>query len=310
LKAWCHWVVFVGLAACSSAPNREACDAAGTCSASQARGGGAGLRVALSSSAKSVCVRDQGCAEGPKGAIRIRPLEAPFREAIAEALAAVGFEVVDVTSERDLVADVEWRGTDTIALRLQDAHGRVIDQASFSRSLERCRELPDLTWDSCWAANFTGMKQALARPLEQSAALLAFARKTKGALPTAQPATAASTLETTPRSSVASVSPGATADRLDAGQLHETVARYRKDIERSCWLPALEARDVGAPTSARISTSVTIHASGNVEDVTTTGDPPGYLHLARCIATQVRSWRFPSAKRSTTASIPFVFAGD
>ena len=268
----------------------------------------AGLRVALSREAKSVCVLEQGCPEGPKGAIRIRPLAEPIRDAVADALLALGFELVDdVEAERDIVADVEWRGTDTIAVRLQDAHGRFIEQASFRRSLARCRELPELSWDSCWAANFEPMKAALTQPLEQSAALLAFARKTKR-VATGDPEIAASS--ETPRRSAPVSNDGLSTAGLDASQLERTVARYRRDIERDCWSPARDARDPSAPRAARVSTVVSISADGSVDEVTSAGDPPGYLHLAPCIVSQVRRWQFPAAQRPTRVNIPFVFAGD
>jgi hypothetical protein len=93
-------------------------------------------------------------------------------------------------------------------------------------------------------------------------------------------------------------------------QLQETVARYREELQRACWQPALEAREPTAPSSARVSTTVSIDALGAVQDVKTGGDPLGYARLASCIAEQVRTWRFPPAKGATTANIPFVFAGD
>jgi hypothetical protein len=88
---------------------------------------GSGLRVSLSEVAKSVCVSEQGCATGPKGAVSIKPLEPKLRQAISDALTTAGFELVTRDAERDMLADVEWHGTDTIALRLQDVHGRLID---------------------------------------------------------------------------------------------------------------------------------------------------------------------------------------
>jgi hypothetical protein len=151
------------------------------------------------------------------------------------------------------------------------------------------------------------MKAALARPLEQSAALLAFARRTRG--DTAISPDAATT-SVTPTSGEHDPQPSASTEELDAAQIERTVARYRKDIERECWSPAREARDPSTPKSARVSTSVSIDAAGSVTDVTTAGDPAGYLHLAPCLASHIRRWRFPAAARATRVSIPFVFAGD
>jgi hypothetical protein len=300
------WVV-VG---CGSAPKPSppAPSASKTRGTSRVSWDAAGLRVALSREAKSVCVLEQGCPEGPKGAIRIRPLAEPIRDAIADALLTLGFELVATEAERDIVADVEWRGTDTIAVRLQDANGRFIEQASFRRSLARCRELPELSWDSCWAANFEPMKAALTQPLEQSAALLAFARRTKGI--GAPGNSEISSTSEAPRQSARTSDDGLTTAGLDASQLERTVARYRRDIERDCWSPAREARDPSAPRTARVSTVVSISADGSVDDVTSASDPPGYLHLSPCIVSQVRRWQFPAAARPTRVSIPFVFAGD
>lgn len=236
--------------------------------------------------------------------MRVTPLQAPIRGAVSEALAAAGFQVVGGDAERDIVAGVEWRGTDTIALGLHDANGRLIDQASYQRSLEPCRALPELTWDSCWAANFERMKQALARPLESSPAVLAFARKAKGLV------TEEAAKPLAPREAPNEPSQAVLGERLSDQQLQETVARYREQVQRSCWQPARDAREPTAPTSARVSTSITVAASGNVLDIKTGGDPLGYPRLSECIAAQVRSWRFPPAKNATTTHMPFVFAGE
>jgi hypothetical protein len=295
----------IGLWGCSSSTGHGP----EVASAARAPSDAAGLRVALSGEAKSVCVSEHGCAEGPKGAFKIRPLEPEFRAAVSETLQGLGFQLVGVEAERDLVADVEWRGTDTIALRLQDGHGRLIEQASFSRSLERCQKLPELTWGTCWAANFDGMKEALSRPLERSPALLAFARKLKQA-----GAAGALAAEVGPSGSEAVALPsapgGGLPKELDGLAIERTLAQNQRGLERSCWLPALEAREPSAPTAARVATVVTIGPSGRVERVTTAGDPPGYLHLSACVVTHLKSWRFPAAQRATTTSVPFVFAGD
>ena len=299
------WGLVVDLAGCSGAAAGSAHDASQLGGAPTET---AGLRVALSESAKSVCVLDQGCAGAPKGTIEIKPLQPQIREVISAALVGAGFQLVSSEAERDMVADVEWRGTDTIALRLQDVHGRLLDQASFSRSLTRCQKLADLSWDTCWAANFEPMKAELARPFRHSAAIVALARKTKGVAEIdAESGLTPSTPRAATNGSAAALKPN---DQLNALQLQDTVARYREELQRSCWQPALEARDPNTSTAARVSTSITVNPQGGVDKVTTTGDPLGYPRLAACIASQVAHWRFPPAKRSTTANIPFVFAGD
>ena len=262
-----------------------------------------GLRVSVSSQATSVCVFAEGCAGAPQGAIQLRPLEPSIREAVSQALVAAGFELVDAAADGDLLADVEWRGTDTLSLRLQDTHGRFVDQSSYRRSLERCRDLPKLTWDSCWAANFLPMKEALARPLRSSPAVRALVRKAE---PGPSPAVTALGHSASQRPA-----PGAvTRSELSAGQIQETVAQHREELQRACWLPAVEARDPSAPSSARVATSLSIDASGKVLAVTTGGDPLGYPRLSGCITSQVQGWHFPSAAGPSRVNIPFVFASD
>jgi hypothetical protein len=95
--------------------------------------------------------------------------------------------------------------------------------------------------------------------------------------------------------------------QLDSGQLQAAVARYTPSVKRTCWQPALDTRDKDAPMSARVSVSITVGASGSVQDVTTGGDPKGYRGLAGCIAGRVRGWQFPPSGGSTTVNVPFVF---
>jgi hypothetical protein len=95
---------------------------------------------------------------------------------------------------------------------------------------------------------------------------------------------------------------------LGAGQLQSTVARYTGGVKRSCWQPALDTRNNDAPTSARVNVTIVVAPSGNVQDVTTSGDPRGYPGLANCIAGRVRGWQFPQASGATTLNVPFVFA--
>jgi predicted Zn finger-like uncharacterized protein len=96
--------------------------------------------------------------------------------------------------------------------------------------------------------------------------------------------------------------------QLDSGQIQSTVSRYTGSVKRSCWQPALDSRDPSAPTSARVSVTITVGPSGNVQNVTTSGEPRGYPGLASCIAGRVRSWQFPATGGTTTANVPFVFA--
>jgi hypothetical protein len=293
------------LAGCSSAPPPAPTKAP----AAPARWEGSGLRVALSEVAKSVCVSEQGCATGPKGAVSIKPLEPKLKQAISDALVTAGFELVQRDAERDMLADVEWHGTDTIALKLQDVHGRLIDEASYRRNLSHCRDLTDTSWDGCWAANFDAMKTELLRPLRQSPKLKSFALKARAG-DEASPGLGAKSNAGASSADGARTSNASLPERLDDATLTATLARHQDELERACFQPAFDARSDGASSSARVSTVITVQPSGQVESVTTSGDPPGYLHLASCVAARVRGFRFPAARGVTSAKVPFIFAAE
>ncbi len=107
-------------------------------------------------------------------------------------------------------------------------------------------------------------------------------------------------------------SPGTTpaggGGQLDGAQTQATVARYTGSVKRSCWQPSLDARAPDAPTSARVTVTITVGGTGNVQNVTTSGDPRGYPGLANCIGGRVRAWQFPATGGTTTVNVPFVFA--
>jgi hypothetical protein len=96
--------------------------------------------------------------------------------------------------------------------------------------------------------------------------------------------------------------------QLDAAQTSAVVSRYTGSVKRSCWQPALDARDPTAPSSARVMVTITVGPSGSVQNATTSGDPRGYPGLANCIAGRVRGWQFPATGGTTTVNVPFVFA--
>ena len=111
-----------------------------------------------------------------------------------------------------------------------------------------------------------------------------------------------------PGSGPGSSAPTSAGGQLDAAQTQSTVARYTGSVKRSCWQPALDARDPSAPTSARVMVTITVGPSGSVQNVSTNGDPRGYPGLAPCIAGRVRAWQFPATGGTTTVNVPFVFA--
>jgi hypothetical protein len=95
---------------------------------------------------------------------------------------------------------------------------------------------------------------------------------------------------------------------LDSSQVQSTVGRYTSSVKRSCWQPALDTRDKDAPTSARVTVSITVGPDGKVRQATTSGDPKGYSGLASCISRRVQTWTFPPSSGTTTVNVPFVFA--
>jgi hypothetical protein len=95
---------------------------------------------------------------------------------------------------------------------------------------------------------------------------------------------------------------------LDGATVQRTVGRYTSSVRRSCWQPALDTRAKDAPTSARVNVTITVGAGGNVQNVSTSGEPRGYRGLANCIASRVRGWQFPASSGTTTVNVPFVFA--
>lgn len=100
----------------------------------------------------------------------------------------------------------------------------------------------------------------------------------------------------------------AAGSQLDSAQVQRVVSSHTGSVKRSCWQPALSTRDRDAPSSARVSVTINVSASGSVSSVSTSGDPKGYRGLSGCIASRVRGWQFPAAGGSTTVNVPFVFA--
>jgi hypothetical protein len=146
------------------------------------------------------------------------------------------------------------------------------------------------------------MKEALAKPLSSSPAVRALMHGAEAPLAVTPAAPTAARSRNAPAPVARS--------QLSPGQIQETVAQHREELQRRCWQQALDAKDPSAASSARVSTSLAIDASGKVLEVTTAGAPPGYPRLAGCIVGQVQSWSFPSASGPSRVNIPFVFASD
>ncbi|WP_438027995.1 GYF domain-containing protein [Sorangium sp. So ce233] len=101
---------------------------------------------------------------------------------------------------------------------------------------------------------------------------------------------------------------GAGLSQLSQGEISGVVEGNRPSVRRHCWQPALDARDRNAATTARVSASVVIGASGAVQSVSAAGSEKDYPGLSSCIASRIKSWRFPPSSGSTPVTIPFVFA--
>lgn len=102
-------------------------------------------------------------------------------------------------------------------------------------------------------------------------------------------------------------SPLAPARPLEAGAVQRTVSGQTGAVRRGCWQPALDRRQEGAPSTARVVLTIDVLPSGRVSRVSATPDPPGYPGLSACIAGRVRGWKFPPSS-GATVQVPFVFA--
>ncbi|WP_437726492.1 GYF domain-containing protein [Sorangium sp. So ce861] len=111
-----------------------------------------------------------------------------------------------------------------------------------------------------------------------------------------------------PTSGPGSQGAGSGLTQLTQGEISGVVEANRPSVRRHCWQPALDARDRNASTTARVSASVVIGASGAVQSVSAGGSEKDYPGLASCIASRIKSWRFPPSSGSTPVTIPFVFA--
>ncbi|WP_437289664.1 GYF domain-containing protein [Sorangium sp. So ce406] len=111
-----------------------------------------------------------------------------------------------------------------------------------------------------------------------------------------------------PSSGPGSQGAGAGLSQLSQGEISSVVEGNRPSVRRHCWQPALDARDRNASTTARVSASVVIGASGAVQSASAAGSEKDYPGLSSCIASRIKSWRFPPSSGSTPVTIPFVFA--
>lgn len=93
---------------------------------------------------------------------------------------------------------------------------------------------------------------------------------------------------------------------LSHAEVERVVQSHRAFVKRRCWELALATKTQGAPSSARVATTITIAPDGRVTNASATGGE-GYPGLASCVAGQVRGWKFPPSEGGTV-NVPFVFA--
>jgi hypothetical protein len=88
---------------------------------------------------------------------------------------------------------------------------------------------------------------------------------------------------------------------LDASAVERVVAAHRSAIKRRCWEP-----QESAPSSVSVSVSLTVGTDGAVSRTWSTSDNPV---IAKCIETEVKTWRFPAqaGREPMTLTIPFKF---
>ncbi|MEO8179184.1 MAG: AgmX/PglI C-terminal domain-containing protein, partial [Deltaproteobacteria bacterium] len=96
---------------------------------------------------------------------------------------------------------------------------------------------------------------------------------------------------------------------LEATAIQRTVRKYSPAVRQNCWQRALNARAAGVPSSAKVTATITVDASGRVQAVSATGAPRGYPGLAHCIEEAVKGWAFPRSMGETVTNVPFVFVG-
>jgi hypothetical protein len=87
---------------------------------------------------------------------------------------------------------------------------------------------------------------------------------------------------------------------LDSSSVERVVASHRAGVKRTCW----ERGGADQKSSVNVTVSATVAPDGSVSNTSSSGDDPV---VAKCIESQVRSWRFNAPGSTTTVNIPFKF---
>ena len=95
-------------------------------------------------------------------------------------------------------------------------------------------------------------------------------------------------------------------EQLSQSDVQRVVNNGKNSLKRACWEPALAAKSSNAPSSAKVTATITIGADGRVRSSSASGGD-GYPGLASCIGGRVRSWVFPASNGETTVAPSFTF---
>lgn len=98
---------------------------------------------------------------------------------------------------------------------------------------------------------------------------------------------------------------GAVGSQLEQSDIERVVSSQRAGVRRRCWEPAIASNPHGKK-STKVIVAMTIGANGRVTGAAASGGD-GFPGLAECIASSVRSWKFPASSGSTQTNVPFSF---
>ena len=87
---------------------------------------------------------------------------------------------------------------------------------------------------------------------------------------------------------------------LDSSSVERVVAAHRTGVKRTCW----ERGGADQKASVNVTVSATVAPDGSVSGTSSSGDDPV---VAKCIESQVKTWRFSAPGATTTVNIPFKF---
>ncbi len=102
-----------------------------------------------------------------------------------------------------------------------------------------------------------------------------------------------------PKLDTSGPSPSGGGGTFDQAAIERVVNTRKAGVKRTC----LE-RSAGGASSTKVTATLTIGPSGNVQNVTSSGNDPV---VGKCIEQQLRTWTFPAPGETKQVQIPFVF---